>query len=226
MPVACRRRARSPPSLHHRQPCGLSAGRHPQRLRCDAPDGDPEPRVSMSLVYVQISEPEVLADSQAVLGADATIAGPSASAVRNGELPTAAVEWLRANFFKTELELGHCLRRPAEGPGACDLSLACGESPSLWGDDSPDAPVMVRWAPPQPCAARSRGLRGIERRRTPLFPPRGAGCRSTRPGSHEESRWRRGRTTRRGWRETAVAVGRRHTSGPRNRPRLSLRRTR
>jgi hypothetical protein len=53
------------------------------------------------------------------------VAGPSASAVRNGELPTAAVEWLKANFFKTELELGHCLRLPAEGPCECDLYLTC-----------------------------------------------------------------------------------------------------
>jgi hypothetical protein len=81
--------------------------------------------VSMSLVYAQISDPEVLADYQAVLGADATIAGPSALAVRNGELSTTAVQWLKANFFKTELELGHCLRLPAEGPCECDLFLTC-----------------------------------------------------------------------------------------------------
>ncbi len=81
--------------------------------------------VSMSLVYAQISDPEVVADYQAVLGANATIAGPSASAVRNGELSAAAVNWLKTNFFKTELELGHCLRLPAEGPCECDLYLTC-----------------------------------------------------------------------------------------------------
>jgi len=27
-----------------------------------------------------------------------------------------AVHWLQTNFLKTELELGHCLRLPAEGP--------------------------------------------------------------------------------------------------------------
>src|SRR2546426_12836514 len=58
--------------------------------------------VSMSLVYAQITDPEVLADYQAVLGADATIAGPSASAIRNGELPASTIEWLKTNFFKTE----------------------------------------------------------------------------------------------------------------------------
>lgn len=40
-------------------------------------------------------------------------------------LPDEAVHWLKANFFKTELELGHCLRLPAEGPCECDLYLTC-----------------------------------------------------------------------------------------------------
>jgi hypothetical protein len=31
---------------------------------------------------------------------------------------------LRTNFFKTELELGHCLRSPAESLRECDLYLA------------------------------------------------------------------------------------------------------
>ena len=35
------------------------------------------------------------------------------------------MHWLKANFFKTELELGHCLRLPAEGPCECDLYLTC-----------------------------------------------------------------------------------------------------
>ncbi|GGP14694.1 hypothetical protein LDL08_35875 [Nonomuraea glycinis] len=30
-----------------------------------------------------------------------------------------------SNFLKTELELGHCLRLPAEGPCECDLYLTC-----------------------------------------------------------------------------------------------------
>jgi hypothetical protein len=29
------------------------------------------------------------------------------------------------NFYKTELELGHCLRLPQEGPCECDLYLTC-----------------------------------------------------------------------------------------------------
>ena len=36
-----------------------------------------------------------------------------------------AVSWLQTSFLKTELELGHCLRTPAEGPCECDLVLTC-----------------------------------------------------------------------------------------------------
>jgi hypothetical protein len=35
------------------------------------------------------------------------------------------VDWLNSNFFKTELELGHCLRLPQEGLCECDLYLNC-----------------------------------------------------------------------------------------------------
>jgi hypothetical protein len=45
--------------------------------------------------------------------------------VRGGALGAVAVDWLRTNFLKTELELGHCLRLPAEGPCECELFLAC-----------------------------------------------------------------------------------------------------
>ncbi|MFD7721303.1 tyrosine-type recombinase/integrase [Streptomyces sp. NPDC059814] len=81
--------------------------------------------VSMALVYAQISDQEVLRDYKAVLGPGATIAGPAADELRNGSLPDAAVDWLTTNFFKTELELGRCLRLPAEGPCECDLYLTC-----------------------------------------------------------------------------------------------------
>ena len=59
---------------------------------------------AMSMVYARISDPEAL---------------------RNGRLTAGAVDWLRANFIKTELELGHCLRLPEEGPCECDLYLVC-----------------------------------------------------------------------------------------------------
>jgi hypothetical protein len=79
--------------------------------------------VQMALVYAHVSDPAVLDDYRSVLGPDATIAGPSASAVRNRELTPESVDWLKDNFFRTQLELGHCLRLPAEGPCECDLFL-------------------------------------------------------------------------------------------------------
>jgi Phage integrase family len=72
--------------------------------------------VQMALVYANVSDPAVLDDYRTVLGPDATIAGPSASAVRNRELSPGTVDLLKDDFFRTELELSHCLRLPAEGP--------------------------------------------------------------------------------------------------------------
>jgi integrase len=79
----------------------------------------------MTMVYAQISVPVVRQDYQAVLGAGATIAGPSAEALRAGKLSSADIQWLQDNFFKTELELGRCLRLPQEGPCECELYLTC-----------------------------------------------------------------------------------------------------
>ena len=79
----------------------------------------------MSMVYARISDREVLRDYQAVLGPGTTIAGPLAAQLRAGALPASAVDWLKSNFLKTELELGHCLRMPQEGPCECDLYLIC-----------------------------------------------------------------------------------------------------
>ena len=53
------------------------------------------------------------------------IAGAGAEAIRAGTLSAESVDWLRTNFLKTELELGHCLRLPSEGPCECDLYLSC-----------------------------------------------------------------------------------------------------
>jgi integrase len=80
---------------------------------------------SMTMTYAQISDREVLKDYQTVLGPGATIAGPFAETLKSGQLPTSSVAWLTENFFKTELELGRCLRLPQEGPCECDLYLSC-----------------------------------------------------------------------------------------------------
>jgi hypothetical protein len=50
---------------------------------------------------------------------------PAAIDIKSGILPDDAVDWLKSNFLKTELELGHCLRLPTEGPCECDLYLTC-----------------------------------------------------------------------------------------------------
>jgi len=79
----------------------------------------------MSMIYVRISDAEVLRDYRSVLEPGAMIAGAGAEAIRSGLLGTPAIDWLRSNFLKTELELGHCLRLPSEGPCECDLYLSC-----------------------------------------------------------------------------------------------------
>jgi integrase len=79
----------------------------------------------MTMVYAQVTDQAVLRDYQAVLGPGAIIAGPCAETIHAGDLSSEAVDWLKTNFFKTELELGHCLRLPQEGPCECDLYLTC-----------------------------------------------------------------------------------------------------
>jgi hypothetical protein len=79
----------------------------------------------MSMTYTHISDPTVLADYQAVLQPGAVIAGPLADTLRSGQLDQDALDWLKTNFSKTELELGRCLRLPQEGPCECDLYLTC-----------------------------------------------------------------------------------------------------
>jgi len=79
----------------------------------------------MTMVYAHISDRALTEDYTKVLGPGAVVAGPIAAQLRSGTLPEASVEWLKANFFKTELELGRCLRLPQEGPCECDLYLSC-----------------------------------------------------------------------------------------------------
>lgn len=79
----------------------------------------------MSMTYVNMTDPTVLADYASILTPGAVLAGPQAEAIRNGQLGDDAVNWLKTNFLKTELELGRCLRLPQEGPCECDLYLSC-----------------------------------------------------------------------------------------------------
>ena len=81
--------------------------------------------VEMALVYIGLTDEDVRQDYQNVLGPRAVIAGPGVELIRAGEFTPAEIDWLKSNYFKTELELGHCLRLPQEGPCECDLYLTC-----------------------------------------------------------------------------------------------------
>ncbi|MDJ0363467.1 site-specific integrase [Rhodococcus sp. H29-C3] len=82
----------------------------------------------MSLIYSSLSDPIVKQQYQDALDRHldgVVLAGPAAQALREHRLEPEAVSWLQTNFLKTELELGHCLRLPQEGPCECDLVLTC-----------------------------------------------------------------------------------------------------
>ncbi len=78
-----------------------------------------------ALIYAQIADREVLDDYLSALGPGAPVAGPAAETLRTGAFTPAEIEWLTCNYLKNELELGHCLRLPEEGPCECDLYLTC-----------------------------------------------------------------------------------------------------
>jgi hypothetical protein len=66
---------------------------------------------------------------------------PAAAALLANSLDEDTVDWLKTNFFKTELELGHCLRLPQKGPCECDLYLRC----STFFTTSEYAPRRLAW---------------------------------------------------------------------------------
>lgn len=80
---------------------------------------------AMSMIYSQISDPEIRRQYEGALAAGGRITGPAAEALLAGRLDQSTLHWLQTNFLKTELELGHCLRLPAEGPCECELMLSC-----------------------------------------------------------------------------------------------------
>lgn len=80
---------------------------------------------SMTMVYAHISDPTVKADYEKVVAAGAHIAGPAAELIRDHTIPQRELDWLKSNFYKSEMELGACTRIPEEGPCECDLFLTC-----------------------------------------------------------------------------------------------------
>ena len=79
----------------------------------------------MSVTYSHISGPVLKEQYERVIADGGRVAGPAAEALLNNEISQDTVNWLKTTFFKTELELGHCLCLPAEGPCECDLYLRC-----------------------------------------------------------------------------------------------------
>jgi integrase len=80
---------------------------------------------SMAMIYTRISDPEIRRQYETALANGQRIAGPAAEALLYRQIDQHSLDWLQTNFLKTELELGHCLRLPAEGPCECDLVLSC-----------------------------------------------------------------------------------------------------
>lgn len=79
----------------------------------------------MTMTYAQVSDPEVKADYEKVVSNGTAIAGPAAESILTNRLPQRELDWLKTNFFKTELELGACVRLPEEGPCECELFFVC-----------------------------------------------------------------------------------------------------
>ncbi|MEU9238147.1 site-specific integrase [Streptomyces sp. NPDC048385] len=79
----------------------------------------------MPATYSHISDPVLKDQYEKVISAGGRIAGPAAEELLSSRIGEDTLNWLKTNFFKSELELGHCLRAPAEGPCECDLYLRC-----------------------------------------------------------------------------------------------------
>ncbi|ONK14321.1 Tyrosine recombinase XerD [Streptomyces sp. MP131-18] len=79
----------------------------------------------MSATYSHVSDPVLKQQYEKVIAAGGRIAGPAAEELLSSRIGEDTLNWLKTNFFKTELELGHCLRAPAEGPCECDIYLRC-----------------------------------------------------------------------------------------------------
>jgi len=79
----------------------------------------------MTMTYAHISDPEVKADYQKVVERGVAIAGPAAERIKSDDLSQRELDWLRSNFYKSEMELGGCTRMPEEGPCECDIFLTC-----------------------------------------------------------------------------------------------------
>ncbi len=78
---------------------------------------------AMSMSYIALSDETVKDEYEAALGRAGAAA--TVNVFLPETVPQDEVDWMKTNFFKSELELGHCLRLPEEGPCECDQYLFC-----------------------------------------------------------------------------------------------------
>jgi hypothetical protein len=63
-----------------------------------------------------------------VVAAGGRIAGPAAEALLANRMDQDILDWLKTSFYKTELELGRCLRPPPKAPASAISAYAARSS--------------------------------------------------------------------------------------------------
>ena len=94
---------------------------------------------TMAATYSHISDPVLKEQYEKVIAAGGRLAGPAAEALLANRLDQDTLDWLKTSFFKTELELGHCLRHPPpKAPASATGGRPAASSPCSSG--SPPRP--------------------------------------------------------------------------------------
>ena len=83
----------------------------------------------MAMTYTHLSDPTIRREYERVLGSGDRVAGPALETLLDPmRITEADVDWLKTNFVKTELELGHCLRRRRKRPASATSTCAAPSS--------------------------------------------------------------------------------------------------
>src|SRR5262249_27393065 len=70
----------------------------------------------MAMIYTHFSDTTIRTEYERALASGERVARPALETMLDPmRITDADVDWLKTNFVKTELELGHCLRLPQEG---------------------------------------------------------------------------------------------------------------
>jgi hypothetical protein len=78
----------------------------------------------MSMVYIDLHDATVKSAYQKAIGLDTVIAGGEyAETIKRSQLSHQEVDWIKANFHKTYLVMGHCFHHTKEP--LCDFADAC-----------------------------------------------------------------------------------------------------